>query len=259
MWLIIGTTRTLRELGHAADYCRVCREIRSCRIIRLGEATHLYYISFGKGKLLGHRSICRVCAFQNRCNIDKFSDILASPLVELEDLIELTFPNIHQQYAERIARDQAILAGEAALTDFQLEKEIKQLLVMLAETAEDGLQLSFRWRPTGCIGCSGLFFLYLAVDELGRKLIGNKTWIDHWFTPMFILIMLVAFGLFLTFFQFPSRYRRDFLMPQLKRGLAPLRPRLDQLEKVLMRLGRKQHPLALKLKAKKLYRLLRER
>jgi hypothetical protein len=58
LFIFWGTKAVTRRLGHAADFCPICREIRGFRIARLGKAGHLYGVALGAGELLGHQKTC---------------------------------------------------------------------------------------------------------------------------------------------------------------------------------------------------------
>jgi hypothetical protein len=61
MFIVWGSRRTERILGYVADFCPVCREARAFRLVRVGLASHVYYISFGAGRHVGHVIRCEEC------------------------------------------------------------------------------------------------------------------------------------------------------------------------------------------------------
>ena len=63
MFIIWGQKKTEKSIGYAADFCSMCREVRSIRVFRLGSAAHVYGLSVGGGGLVGYSARCQSCSY----------------------------------------------------------------------------------------------------------------------------------------------------------------------------------------------------
>jgi hypothetical protein len=61
MFLLWGKKAVYRPLGYAADFCPFCREPRCFSVRRVGMASHVCYLTSGKGQLAGYQRICQEC------------------------------------------------------------------------------------------------------------------------------------------------------------------------------------------------------
>ena len=62
MFVVWGTKIKRKKVGRVADFCPMCRGLSVFELRRVGEASHVYYISFGQGTLLGYDITCETCA-----------------------------------------------------------------------------------------------------------------------------------------------------------------------------------------------------
>ena len=108
MFIVWGKKRIERKQGMVADFCPICREVRAFTLIRVGLADHIYYVSFGQGKLAGHIIRCDTCGVALRADPTRFATAEKDPRIELETLIRQTFPRLRETYAERLALEQRI-------------------------------------------------------------------------------------------------------------------------------------------------------
>jgi len=91
-----------------ADFRPICREIRAFTLIRVCPTDHIYYVSFGQGKLAGFIIHCDTCGVILRAEPTRFTTAEKDPRIELETLIRQTFPRLRETYAERLALEQRI-------------------------------------------------------------------------------------------------------------------------------------------------------
>src|SRR5438876_12363312 len=93
MFIVWGKKRTERKQGRVADFYPICREIRAFTLIRVGLAGHIYYVSFGEGKLVGYIVRCDTCGVALGVEPTRFATSEKDSRIELEILIRNT--NLH--------------------------------------------------------------------------------------------------------------------------------------------------------------------
>ena len=113
MWIIIHWKEQERviSLGYAADFCPVCRQIRTFEISEIRMATHLWFIPVERGTFLRHQQACVHCRVMQNSHRGRFARFERSPRKPLEDLIAETNPNLRASKAERLAVEEKIAAG----------------------------------------------------------------------------------------------------------------------------------------------------
>src|SRR5687768_11530581 len=100
MAIVWGKKSVEKRLGYAADFCPICREINPFQVFRLAVADHIYYVSLGEGKLLGHIGECSKCKTKIPVNPMRYKTFFFAPGNDIEKLILETYPNIRSDYAE---------------------------------------------------------------------------------------------------------------------------------------------------------------
>jgi len=216
MLLIWGTRQTKRKLGFVAENCPRCKAIRTVRVNRIGMTSHLFYVSFGAGQLLGFRAECRTCSGEFAvCPLDYNGfgkDAKAIP----ESLIPTTNPNLAASAAARAEQARAIairdplLRFDASLGDRYRRGNRIDLVTGLAFLASIAVPLLIGWL-SGALGLAG----------------GLKQAVG-WLALGVFLIGLV--GSFVLLYGEPKRFFQRQLRPEIKRALQPLRPEPAELE-----------------------------
>ena len=93
MFIVWGKKRIERKQGMVADFCPICREVRAFTLIRVGLADHIYYVSFGEGKLVGYIVRCDTCGVALGVEPTRFATSEKDSRIELAILIRNT--NLH--------------------------------------------------------------------------------------------------------------------------------------------------------------------
>ena len=99
MFIVWGKKRVERNQGLVADFCPICREVRAFQLIRVGLASHVYYVSFGEGKLAGHIIRCNECRVKLAVDPTRYATTEKDARVGLEVLLGGTFPKLREVYA----------------------------------------------------------------------------------------------------------------------------------------------------------------
>lgn len=100
--LVYGTKIKYKKLGYVADFCSLCGEIRQFSVERMGAAGHLYYVSFGEGKLVEHRRVCLHCHTQYQAEVHDYRTLASAP-GPVGALAQDTFHNLEQARRHELA------------------------------------------------------------------------------------------------------------------------------------------------------------
>ena len=113
--LVYGSTITYKRLGYAADFCPLCAAPRQFAIERVGKSHHLYWISFGEGKLLEYRRVCLHCHTQYAADPLEYRTLAKAP-APLAQLTRETFHNLAHARAAQMQRARQARDDPASLT-----------------------------------------------------------------------------------------------------------------------------------------------
>jgi hypothetical protein len=225
MLIVWGQKRVERSRGNVADFCPICREVRAFQLIRVGLASHVYYISFGEGKLAGHIIRCSDCGVALSVDPTRYATTEKDSRVSLEALARDTFPNLREANAARLELETRIKQSRLALSGDEYRHCLMEPFALLNPQVERRFANSTELdRPAG-LGCLGtvligaaLFFGSMAV----RGPMQDKI--------LVAALVAVVIGTIYTFVQMhlgPGRFFRAKILPSLVRALKPLRPTRD--------------------------------
>src|SRR6266568_2414364 len=116
MFIVWGKKRVERNQGLVADFCPICREVRAFQLMRVGVASHVYYMSLGEGKLAGHIIRCNECRVQLAVDPTRYASTEKDPQIGLEVLVRDTFPKLREVYAARLELETRIKRTRSALS-----------------------------------------------------------------------------------------------------------------------------------------------
>jgi hypothetical protein len=240
MFIVWGKTIKRQKLGYVADFCAVCRDLRTFQVTRIGSASHLYYISFGQGDLVGYERTCEVCSTPVEAIPDTYLDMarLNRPAAEL---ISETFPNYYTVHREVLERERKVRDTPSLLTPAERNARMREPFIVIAPLAQQKLaSIQLDWRVVLAFFSVAPIFWVIGV-------------ISHWINgpyvddPSLNFIMAgLALWAGLTFWQLFSANRRYLLKnaaPPLAAALAPLKPSESEIGRILEEL--KQHKLKL--------------
>ncbi|NHZ65048.1 hypothetical protein [Massilia genomosp. 1] len=135
MVIISGRKNVYRKLGYVADFCPICRSAQAFLVRRIGRASHVYFISVGKGELAGFERICQSCLTPLKTESTTYKQILkeTAPLPELQ---ASTFPNLEQVWQEELALEARISNALAYFPPTERSELILKPFLLLAPTVE---------------------------------------------------------------------------------------------------------------------------
>ena len=255
MFIVWGKSIKRKKLGFVADYCAVCRDLRTFQVTRIGSASHVYYISFGQGELVGYERTCGVCSTPVEADTSRYPDM--SPTRRpATDLISETFPNFYSVYRETIERDRKVRDTPSQLTPAERKARMREPFLLIAPVAQQKLaSIRVDWRVLVSIFSFAPIFWVMG---LIAKLVGGPYQEDP--SPNWIIAGLVLWigFVFWEIFMSSRRYLLKNAAPQLAASLAPLKPSKTEIERILQEL--RQHKLKLaKLRPADLLELIEQR
>ena len=146
MFIVWGKTIKRKKLGFVADYCAVCRDLRTFQVSRVGSASHVYYISFGQGDLVGYERTCGVCSTPVEADTSRNPE-MARTSRPATDLISETFPNYYTVYREAIERDKKLRDTPSLLTPAERKARMREPFLLIAPIAQQKLaSTQWDWR-----------------------------------------------------------------------------------------------------------------
>jgi hypothetical protein len=241
MFIVWGKTIKRKKLGFVADYCAVCRDLRTFQVSRVGSASHVYYISFGQGDLVGYERTCGVCSTPVEADTTRYPDMSRTSR-PATDLISETFPNYYSVYREAIERDRKLRDTPSLLTPQERQARMREPFMLIAPIAQQKLSSTrIDWRVLVAIFSFPLVFMIVAAVA---KLF---TAADEEPSEVFIL---VGIGLWLAYviyevYMSSRRYLLKHAVPPLATSLMALKPSeaevaaiVDEFKRAKLKLGK---------------------
>ena len=255
MFIVHGTKRKVRSLGWVADFCQICRRPQPFQLFRIGLASHVYFISFGQGKLAGHIMECKECGTKSGTDESRYASIAKAPGTDFAALASATMPNLPETLGARLAFEKQLVDGTASVDpETRMEILIEPFVVMEGMIAERNASAGMD-RPTS-FGCLGTLVVLIALVAL---IVFAK-----WATQTVDYILAVGFtvigaGVVYTIAQMclsMRRYTRSQILPRLVASLARLRPTEAEIAETLASCKKAKMKVARAVKADALWREL---
>lgn len=241
--IVWGTKIKRKPVGWVADFCPLCRGVRPFRLQRVGAAGHIWYISLGSGRFLGNEIECSACMTLHATDGSRYASV-SEEFQDLDDLVRRTLPDPQ-------GRVRALVERERRVAKEQLSPNERGALIREAIAHGAGQidrQIRERRYPPKAriVGwvTFGLFVLFVVLSErrLPEAVKG-------------ILSLLMTTGLFACFYFMVTRIRshvRGIVEPAVARGLAPLKPTVEEIRNAIAHVRRLGSGGAKKLKPERL-------
>jgi hypothetical protein len=225
MIFIWGKKHVLRGLGYVADFCPICRDLRTFRMQRLGLAGHFYYISFGEGQLVGHIRTCDVCGIELQGDPQVYKTLNKQKLPPAE-LAPLTRPDWREAREPRLAAERELASPFGKLPPEWRSVLLREPFDLLAARVEERFASSKVDWPTALAVVGFIAMLVVAGNLSG-------TYPQHTGT-IWIAALVLGLGLVLSQALIARRrWMRRNLLPVLTLALRPLKPSEAELKAVL--------------------------
>lgn len=252
MFIVWGTKPVRRKKGYVADFCPICRSIKTFKVIRVGMAGHVYYITLTSGKLAGYELICQCCkatvayeALPQR-NFGKRG-------VELEELISYTYPNIREVYSDRILFEKQLLVSPEKISKHDRDFLIGEVLNTLSyEVDKRFSQTNVDMGVIAFIAMAVILPMPLATFLLENFETANiiRDYLIWGIASIFII------GAIYRWLTITRRYMKKKIYPKFIRALKIIKPREDEIQEILDKLKLQKCSIGKKFKTKHLFEVL---
>ena|SRR5258708_7684593 len=227
MLIVWGKKRVERVVGMVADFCPICREVRAFQLIRVGSAGHIYYISFGAGKLAGHIIRCGSCAADLAVDPTRYATTEKDSRVSLEVLIRDTFPDLREKYAARLELEARLKRTRSALGGDEFKHFLMEPFSLLNPLVEMRFAKSTEMDKKSGLGCLGTMVVGAALFFGSLSFRGPTQ--DKILLSALIFVVIGTIYTFVQMHLGPGRHFRAKILPSLVKSLRPLEPTRDEL------------------------------
>jgi len=132
-------------------------------------AGHIYYLSFGEGKLAGYLIRCTDCGLNLGVDPTRYATAEKGRVNDVEVLIQKTFPGLKIAYADRLRLEEQLKRTPAAVTPEQRQTFLMEPFGLVNHQVEARYANSSQFDKLSGLGCLGtllvgvgLFFVSLA-------------------------------------------------------------------------------------------------
>jgi hypothetical protein len=233
IFIHFGRKNVARRLGYAADFCPICRDVRSFRIARIGNAGHLYGVALGSGDLVAHVGTCQDCGTLVKVDASLYRDILKED-PGIGPLEARTFPALRQHFAERLEAEVQVARHSPIDPRFRagLLREPFRILSTVVEKRFGETHVDARVAAVLALTIVGTIAVALIVGRLFPSAGDAGSW-AVWVAFLGGAAAVVREGL-----GSARRFMRRDVYPRLARALRPLNPGQEELKEILAELKR---------------------
>lgn len=250
MFIVWGRKITRRTLGYVADFCGICRVPRAFRMTRLGSVGHVYYISSGEGKLVGHERACTVCGAFSYADVNAYAGVARSP-TPMENLKRETYPGLDAALAPRMELEGRVKTAPQTLTAEERQGLVFSPINLLSPKVEKHFASTHMDVGVALAIAGGVALCFIG------PAIGDA--IAPEYGPRGVLVGMAA-GACLVIWQLIAsgpRFMRKEIVPLLAKSLAPVKPSEAEIEHALRDFTKAGHKIGRKLKASQLIEAIR--
>lgn len=241
MFIVWGKKHVYKKMGYVADFCPMCRTIRPFQLDRVGLAGHVYYITVGKGELVGYAKKCMNCKTILNGKPDLYREV-SKKLVEQGELQRTTFPDLQTKYAERLKMEQTIKHSLGSLSAETRREMIREPFVLLNPIVEQRFKATQIDKYTA-FTLLAVLVLFPFLLSLGNKIAPTSTGE----ITLGLLLAGVAAVSVQGFLQ-TGRYFDKKVFPVLVPALQPLKPTAEEITSVIAELRKAERKFGKKLK-----------
>lgn len=241
MIFIWGKKQVLRSLGYVADFCPICRDLRTFQMRRLGLVGHFYYVSFGEGRLIGHIRTCSVCEIDLNGRPEAYREMHKKRLPPAE-LAAITRPDWQAAHADRLAVEREVANPFGKLAPDVRRVLIREPFDLVAPAVEERFSTSHLDWPT-VAAILGLIASLVIAAKVAPSFPGASEYVFA--AALAIGLAGVASQLYLV----KRRFFRSKVFPVLTLALRPLKPTRAELQAVLQAMKAEGRAIGKKLDA----------
>lgn len=250
---IYGSKIVRQRLGYVADFCPLCRGFRRHKLIRIGRAGHVYFVSVGSGQLVGHEIKCTQCDVSREADAGWYQSVCENPTAPLEELLAKTRPTVCDEYAERVEMELRVRTRR--LSSEERRELVREAFVAINHDVERRAS-SMHFDRTAALGVVVTLAVVAALSAAGDLFQVSDdlyVWTILGALGAGIVATLILIG------TDASRFIRRRLLPLVAGALRPLDPSEQELEAVLADLKSLKLAVGKRVKARDVYAALQQR
>lgn len=250
MFIVWGRKITRRTLGYVADFCGVCRVPRAFRMTRLGSVGHVYCISVGEGKLVGHQRTCTSCGAFSDADVNAYAGVSKSS-GPMENLKRETYPGLDAALEPRLALEVRVKAAPHLLSAEERLGLVFSPINLLSPKVEQHFATTHMDGGVALAIAGGIALCFI-VPAIGGAISPDYS------APGFLVGMMAGFGLLIwQLIASGPRFMRKEIVPLLAKSLAPVKPSEAEIDRALGEFKRAGHKIGKKLKASQVIEAIR--
>jgi hypothetical protein len=243
VFIVWGRKIKRRTAGYVADYCPVCRAKRVFALQEVRSAGHVYYISLGTGKVVGHEKKCDECGTPFKANPAAYVSV-AKARMPLEELRSLTFPGLEAAIKPQLELDERI--RRQRITTAERQSLLKAPFIYLSPLVERRFAQT-HLDAGSAVALAGTAVLVILAGLAGERLMPDSRELFI-FAALGIGIAAVVWQMFAS----GSRFMKREIVPVLAKSLKPLQPTREEIEVVLGELSKLKQKIGRKLRVSEL-------
>lgn len=231
--MLVGQSTIQKRRGFVADFCPMCREMLTVRLIEFRRAPHINGIAIGfvLGRSTGFVTECTKCGFRIKTRLERFESVEKRRPESLDELEQRTNPRARNDFGTRLETERRIRHG-APLPPEKRQAFLREPFRLVRNEIDTDQGIYLRRDQTS---------LWIAVSSFVGPIpfvavasnIENQTVAESLAILGFTVFVI---GLATTLFRISTRRYRFFrvkLLPMIDRALRPLAPSMTELEETI--------------------------
>ena len=216
-------------MGFVAERCPACDTVRSFRIVRLGQTSHIFWLPLGKGRLIGYYGVCQQCAGEIDIEPTDYASICKRQPESLAELQTVTNPRLDPNNRDAVSSHERFRRVRDPLLRFNTSL-LQRYAGGTRFDKTSGLAFFATLAIPFTIFAVDLTFLSQEIqDALGQVAISG-----------FVLGLVASF---VVLAREPRRFFRRQIEPQIARELSQVNPRPDELDDCLAKLKKYEYKI----------------
>jgi hypothetical protein len=241
MFIVWGKKRVRKKIGHVADFCPMCRTAQPFALVRVGSASHVYYISAGQGELVGYERSCGVCKTALRADPHGYAAVAKEPL-PIAELTRQTFPDMEQTLAPLFEVEARLRIDRSLLSADERSALIKRPFLLMSSKVEQRFASTHIDREVA-LSIVGALLVMVLGPAVAIKIASEPSELA--------VLVCIGLGVLLVVSQIAlsgRRFMKRKVIPVLAASLRPLRPSQEELRGVLSELKLLKQKIGTKMK-----------
>ena len=195
----------------------------------MGAAGHIYYVSLGSGKLVGHEIQCLTCGTALKTDPRRYAS-QSKKECAVNELIELTFPNLEETYKAELALEEKVKADPLSLAPDERRDQLFTPFILVSPQVEKRFASTHIDKETWMV-ILGAIILAIFIPKYIESIFG----IDSGAAALSVL----GVGIILFIFQLAVSGRRYIRKRVIRPSQEELKTTLAELKRLGHKVGKK--------------------